>query len=34
MPILHKKHVALVAHDNKKQDLLEWAKWNKALPYR
>ena len=26
-----KKHIALVAHDSKKQDLLEWAKWNKAL---
>ena len=26
-----KKNIALVAHDSKKQDLLEWAKWNKAL---
>ncbi len=26
-----KKKIALVAHDNKKKDLLEWAKWNKAV---
>jgi methylglyoxal synthase len=26
-----KKKIALVAHDSKKQDLLEWAKWNKTL---
>ncbi len=25
------KHIALVAHDGKKQDLLEWARYNKAL---
>jgi methylglyoxal synthase len=25
------KHIALVAHDNKKQDLFEWAKYNREL---
>ncbi len=26
-----KKRIALVAHDKKKKDLLEWAKWNRAI---
>jgi methylglyoxal synthase len=31
IPILHKKKIAMVAHDNKKRDLLEWAKFNRDL---
>jgi methylglyoxal synthase len=27
----HDKKVALVAHDNKKADLVEWAKYNREL---
>ena len=26
--IKRKKKIALIAHDNKKQDMLEWAKYN------
>lgn len=28
--IRHKKKIALIAHDNKKDDVLEWAKYNVA----
>lgn len=26
-----KKKIAVVAHDNKKKDVIEWARWNKAV---
>ena len=27
----HQKVVALVAHDNRKRDLIEWVAWNHAI---
>jgi methylglyoxal synthase len=30
-PMKHQKVVALVAHDNRKRDLIEWVAWNHAI---
>ena len=31
LPALTGRRIALIAHDNKKQDMLEWAQYNRAL---
>jgi len=31
IPVSPRKQIALIAHDNKKNDLLEWAAYNRAL---
>lgn len=31
IPMLPRKRIALIAHDNKKQDILEWTKYNKEI---
>lgn len=31
MPLKERKNIALVAHDNKKKDLTEWAKYNRPI---
>jgi methylglyoxal synthase len=31
IPMAQQKNIALVAHDNKKRDLIEWAKFNRDL---
>ena len=28
---MKRKHIALVAHDKKKQDMVEWVRWNKDV---
>lgn len=32
LAMARKKRIALVAHDNKKRDILEWAKYNLSRP--
>jgi len=31
IPMSQRKQIALVAHDNKKRDLVEWAKFNRNV---
>ena len=31
IPMAPRKRIALIAHDNKKQDMLEWARYNKEV---
>lgn len=31
LPLGEKKRIALIAHDNKKQDLIEWARYNRPV---
>lgn len=31
LPLESKKRIALIAHDNKKQDLMDWAKYNRNV---
>ena len=31
---MHRKNIALVAHDNRKRDLIEWVEWNSTVLLR